>query len=428
MNEQKNAFLNEMSRLDKNVKEAAKQRNQTNEEIIKATDIIKEDTYRIINVIDRAPAIIHDINTQFEMATKLKGKDIAFLFGAAAVQTIRWMLLPEIDWDFTRLSKEERLNSNKGGKIEKDGIKDYLKDKGYSNQQIKDMLESPIKNYTWENLLIAPVPYDAMHGSKRINIAGFKEAGKELNGINHHVATWGHDPVFGWVVGPMNITSRMITFRDFQTYHVKQIGETQNQIITYQTTVGQMVEKSINNWAEDSRKLFASVAKQGLHLQSDKYTKLGLPIPFLRSQKAQELLRRGWNSAEIDRMFTKAIKNLGVIGAQFGLALIIDNLVSALHLLCYDEAVDGPIGTYGVKTHKIVCYSNMLAEAANVVYVLATKQIGKLDIGGYINLARNLIGNEKFKTEVKAKFLEQELAKQLYGEEYYFTGGLNHDS
>ena len=54
------------------------------------------------------------------------------------------------------------------------------------------------------------------------------------------------------------------------------------------------------------------------------------------------------------------------------------------------------------------------------MYVLATKDIGKLDIGGYINLAKNLIHNADFQAKMKAEFLEKELEKKLYGEAYYF--------
>ena len=419
------AFLKEMNDLQSNADQKFDVANHASKNSEQVISTIQQDTERMVGVIDRAPSMIHDINTQFEMATKLKGKDYAFLFGAAAVQVARWAFLPSIDWDFKPLSKQQRLDSAAGGRIEKTGIKERLQKEGFSRYEINDMLDNThINNYTWEKLLIATVPYDAMHGSARIKIAGFeqyKAVGKELCGANHHAATWGHDPIFGWVIGPLNITSRMITFRDFQTFHVMQVGDTFEQKITKKATNEWMLKKSIENWTEDSKKLFVSVAKQGLHLQSDKYTKYGLPIPLLKPTTAQTLLLKGWNSNEVERLFAKAFKNLGIIGAQYTLALIIDNLVSAAHLLCYDKSVDGQVSAYKVKTQKIVCYSNLLAEVANSVYVAATGQLGKLDIGGYVNLAKNLIANEKFKTEVKNEFLQKELEKRLYGEEYYFT-------
>lgn len=407
---------------NQSVKRAFKDLQQTSTEFCSATSEIQKDTMRIERVIDYAPALIHDINTQFEMATKLNKKDIAFLFGAAAIQTIRWAILPSLDLDFKKTPISERLTSAQGGQIEKKEIQKYLSKSGFTKSEITKLMSTQhIQNYTWEKLLIAPVPYDAMHGSARIEISNIKNAGVELYGKNHHVATWGHDPIWGWIIGPLNISSRMITFRDFQTFHVAQIGDTFQQQITYRASMGKMIKKSVNCWSEDSKKLFASVAKQGMHLQSDKYTKGGLPIPLLRGETAQKLLMNGWNSAEAERIFLKALKNLGVIGIQFVLSLLVDYLVRALHLLCYDESVDGSYSTYAVKTNKIVCYSNLLSEIGNGIFVVTTGQLNKLDVGGYINLAKNLLSNANFKAKVKAEFLEKELERQLYGEEYYFA-------
>ena len=87
------------------------------------------------------------------------------------------------------------MTSQQGGQIEKDGIKKYLQKEGFDEEQIQDLMQgSHINRYTWQKLLVAPVPYDAMHGSGRIAIADVKDGRKELYGKNHHVATWGHDP------------------------------------------------------------------------------------------------------------------------------------------------------------------------------------------------------------------------------------------
>ena len=419
----KNTFQNRMQTSNEQVLTATRKVQEAENKVSNAAAIIRDDARLMQKITDihYAPAIIHDINTQFENATKLKGKDIVFLFGAAAIQTVRWALAPSLDFNYKPLSPEQRMTSAQGGALEKAAIREYLEKDGFSQAEIAELMApSHIRNYSWQDLLVAPVPYDAMHGSSRIAIRGFKEAGTEIYGKNHHAATWGHDPVWGWFFGPMNITARMITFRDFQTYHVAQIGNTFNQKITYRTSVGNMIQKSVSCWSEDSKCLFVSAAKQGMHLQSDKYTKGGLPIPFLSPTTAQDLLVKGWNSAEVERLFKKTLRNLGNIGTQFILALTIDQLVKALHLLCYDDTVDGSISTYYVRSEKIVCYSSLISELANGVYVLATKDIGKLDIGGYINLAKNLIHNADFQAKMKAEFLEKELEKKLYGETYYF--------
>ena len=155
-------------------------------------------------------------------------------------------------------------------------------------------------------------------------------------------------------------------------------------------------------------------------MQSDKQTKMGLPIPLLSPQRAQQLLEKGWNSNEMERLFTKAAKDLAIIGAQFGIAIVIDQLVKALHLLCYDEVEDGSMNTYLYKSQKILCYSTGMAEIANGIYVASTRDVGKLDIGGYMNFAKNLITSIKMKNQIETEFLEKELSRKIYGDEYYW--------
>lgn len=387
-------------------------------ELANVTGTMRADNDRATKVVENSHAVIQDVHKQFEQATELKGRDVAFLMGAAAIQTARWALLPAVDWDFSKIPASERLTAQEGGKIETEGVIQELEKEGILGAEVKN--HEYIRKYTWDKLLIAPVPYDAMHGSRDIVIPGIKDAGVELYSKNHHVATWGHDPVYGWIFGPLNITSRTITFRDFQTYRVKQDGNSFNQIITTQTTPFNMIVNAVDSWSEDSRRLFASVTKQGLHLQSDKYTKTGLPIPFLNEKTAQRLMDQGWNSNEAERLLKKAAKDIGIMGAQYILALLIDQLVKALHLLCYDETKDGSITAYNLKTQKIICYSGVMAETANGIYVASTGNFGKLDIGGYVNLAKNLIQNKKFQEQVKREFLEKELYRRVYGEDYYW--------
>lgn len=403
---------------DEMMLDATVELNQSSTQLLCTTNTIQTDVERTVKVLNKAPAILHDIHTQFEMATELREKDIAFLFGATALQTARWALLPHLDLDFQKIPSSERMTAAEGAKLETAGVMEKLAENGISMDAIKD--HNFIRKYTWDKLLIAPVPYDAMHGSKNILIPGLSEIGKEIYSKNHHAATWGHDPVYGWFFGPLNITSRMITFRDFQTYHVVQEGNTFKQFITTPASPTIMLANAIESWSEDSKRLWASVVKQKLHMQSDKFTKTGLPLPFVDAETAQALLMEGWNSNELERLFAKAAKNIGIIGAQYGFALIIDQIINALHLLCYDKATDGSMGAYKLRSQKIVCYSSGLAEVANGIYVAASGDIGKLDVGGYLHFAQTLLSERKLQNQLEAEFLERELYRKVYGEDYYW--------
>jgi hypothetical protein len=59
--------------------------------------------------------------------------------------------------------------------------------------------------------------------------------------------------------------------------------------------------------SENNRRLPIAVAKQSIHLLSDKYCKTGLPIPLISAEKAQELIEKGWNSVEAAAAIKKVI-------------------------------------------------------------------------------------------------------------------------
>ena len=122
----------------------------------------------------------------------------------------------------------------------------------------------------------------------------------------------------------------------------------------------------------------------------------------------------------MERLFAKAAKNIGIIGAQYGFALIIDQIINALHLLCYDKTTDGSMGAYKLRSQKVVCYSSGLAEVANGIYVAASGDIGKLDVGGYLHFAQTLLSETKLQNQLEAEFLERELYRKVYGEDYYW--------
>ena len=122
----------------------------------------------------------------------------------------------------------------------------------------------------------------------------------------------GHDPILGWIFGTMNIASACITFCDLQTYPVIQSAwlDKWGQNIDYlnKSSVAKMVKYCINSFREDSKRIPAAVARQAIHMQSDKYTKDGLPIPLLTPDKAQKLINEGWNSNEAERLLSKVAK------------------------------------------------------------------------------------------------------------------------
>lgn len=382
---------------------------------------------RVAEVAHNAEAIIDDIDAQFARATKLNKTDIIFLFVATALQCARWILLPSLDLDFKQTPPSERWDSNKGARLERQEQKAFLKD-----HEQNAIVSSAMGYFGWNEIIGAPVPYDAMKGSEQFSILGdFSPVGTQLYGKNHHVATLGHDPLLGWIFGTMNIMSRTITMKDFSSYNVEMYDRSmvdgnlilfkdRRQYITTTppTSLPIIVGQCIHSFTEDNKRLFAAVARQGMHLASDQFTKMGLPIPMLNAARAQSLLEMGWNSAEAEKVIKKLGKNLAVVGAQAGLSILINFIVKSLHFLYFDGDVENQaeLDLYEVKTRKILSYSNAIASGSNILYVALSQDISKLDIGGIIVTIYRLISDGSFIKSIKKEFLENQWYNTVMGD------------
>lgn len=414
-----------------------------NDEILQESLELGEDKLKIYKSMGRTKlicennqTIISDIENKFLVQTKLRRKDIPFLFVAIALQTLRWMLLPSLDMNYSQISKEDRLNANdnkksgplagkkSGQRYEKPEIyKEIHKDNSkYQNEveEYRKKINGQGKyNYkSWLEILMHPVPYDAMLGSEKISIVSHNilgkvtfnsPIGKQLVGKNHHVATLGHDPVLGWIFGTLNILSSRITFCDLQTYPVIQSVQLDKwtQEIDYLNTssIGEMIIYSIESVKEDGKRLPAAIARQAIHMQSDKYTKDGLQIPLLTPDKAQKLIDSGWNSNEAERILSKILKNAGVVASQYIVAELINTIIKWVYLLMFSEE---DININKVRVEKILALSSIIAETSNIVTVAITRDISKLDIGGLISMVHQIATSKEVQLEIEMEYIRNE--------------------
>ena len=380
---------------------------------------------RVADVAHNAQTIIDDIDERFAQATKLNKLDIAFLFAATALQCARWILMPSLDLDFKQTPPNERLTSQQGAQIEKKQQKSFIDE--HQNQEI---IAGTGKYFGWNEIIGAPVPYDAMKGSEQFDILGsFSPKGTQLYGKNHHVATLGHDPILGWVFGTMNIMTRTATMKDFSSYNVEMCNpmlkegslfffQSNEQVITTQTSLPIIVGQTLHSFSEDNKRLFAAVARQGMHFASDAFTKMGLPIPMLNAMRAQDLLELGWNSTEAEKVIKQMGKNLAIVGAQAGLSILINFIVKSLHFLFFDGDPEDKMALdlYEVKTRKILSYSNAIASGSNILYCAISQNYSKLDIGGILVTIYRLITDYKFIKSIKKEFLEKQWYNEVMGD------------
>ena len=163
-------------------------------------------------------------------------------------------------------------------------------------------------------------------------------------------------------------------------------------------------------------KIALAVGKHAVHLASDAFTKMGLPIPIVNSL-----------SPELTEIMIKNGIDIYSVSRGIALAQFINLLIANVHGLFYDESIHGERKLYQVKTRKILSYSNTIASVSNVIqaafrqFVLNDPDALKsLDIGGFIVTLYRLVSDYHFIKQVKFEFLEKEFYNTVMGTEFDF--------
>ena len=408
-----------MSKYDKLKKLNSENREKSDLLMTAATSGAKEitdDVERTVYLYKNADLELESIDAQFAKLTKFDKTDVAMLMLATALQIGRWVIIGSVDVKVTEKINNSRLeHDDKAIKDKEKQLRNKYKERHSDDKHMKS------KYRDWLQLAMESVPYDITRGSAQYF---------NMQGGYHRIHTLGHDPILGWIFGVANIISDTITLDTFQSYKVEMQNGPRRWTGSYPTP--QVLLDAFESIREDNKRLPAAVFAQALHLGSDYFTKLGLPVPLLEASKytrdfAGKLYKEQYDSL----MLTKDIAKIGV---QAILAAVINMLIAAIHGLFYDPALYENRDLYEVKTRKILSYSNLIASSSNVVTVagmevaayfsenpeLAKKGFAYMDIGGYIVTMYRLITDAKFINRVKSEFLEKEWYKTVMGEEYKF--------
>lgn len=358
--------------------------------VAKTVDSIVEEDMRVAKIAENAHDIVERLNKQFEEVTKLNRTDIAFLMFATALQCVRQYILTPF---------KERLG-------DKETAEPVHKQQEKVNHRLFSEYESRGKaNWYYaplEDIIGKPgVPYDAITGSAAFSLG--------LSGNTHRFKTLGHDPLLGWIFGTANIMTNTLTTNKYLSYHVKP-----GYIISNNADTLKVMTRVFNRTIEEPVALAAAVIKQGFHLKSDSYSKVGLPIPGISSLSAETAQKVAAVGIDMGNVIT--------VGKQALEATFINYLIGCIHMLFYDATDCQNQSIYEVKTRKILMYSNLLATSSNVIVTaiasginIATGNISQvkktirfLDIGGIIVTIYRLVNDRKFIADVQKEFLEKE--------------------
>lgn len=401
--------------MAKSIKQIQTEANVTCEKTKQRLSQIESEYNRVADFAQAPEIFISDIDKKFSDATKLRGKDIPFLFLATALQVIRQYLLTKFP---------EPLDNQSAAKKVKP-LEDKLTDKYVNNKNVtREELEKFDHNRKHQyynpplaEILMCPAPFDANIGAREC------EALRGFGKLRHRGATPGHDPILGLIFGTANIATSTLTNWRMESYHIytgafgKRKGECDiftakaktSLVLTY------TADKLLNQGKEGKSVVGASLAKEIIHLKSDVYSKHSLPLPAISTISptfAGELASRGLDMA-----------NALVIGKQASYAIIINTIIAIVHGFFYNEAEKCSREQFEVRTRKILVWSNCLASLSNIIVTAISRDLKLLDIGGLAVTLYRLISDVSFIQKVKEEFIKNEIFDKITGDEYDFMKG-----
>ena len=398
--------------------------------LFKEVDAHSREEKRYIDVLHHAPEILTKITEDFETRTSLTKTDTVILMIATALQLVRIYMLPKFHEKF---EDSDRLDHN--DPIVKDmereeinDFKDKAEKKGWKTKEAsKISWKTRDQKYrTWQEIAFTiKVPYDATRHSG----AGFNE--RNMHGGQHRVKTLGHDPILGWIFGTCNILTDTITITP--EYKVGEKTIRLPYIETYNVDMGSnfcwedstptfnIFRGAYESIAEDKHRFTAATFAQGLHLASDKFTKMGLPVPFLStidSDTAYGVYKEGYDYLDLE-YDTQILRRTLKSAVQ---AILINKIIGAIHTFFYNPQKESDRKLYTVRTRKILLYSNLIATTSDVIQTAIRSACGdenaikNFDLGGFLVTLYRLISDTSFIMQVKEEFIVKEWDKILeYG-------------
>ena len=351
--------------------------------------------------INAAFSELNDINKQFSRKTSIVNKtDLSFLMVATALQVTKSLVFPYIaeKFDYGKsFNQADRMNHNDKS------IEQAHKE---ANDAFRDKHKEKHGTGHWINILYQTVPYDITRGSRALGI--------NMEGKYHRIHTLGHDPILGWLFGTANILTDCITFNNFQTNRISRVdaltGKSKMIITPEQVFMGKMFSECYDEVKADYLNLPAAIFAQAQHLKSDKYTKLGLPVPILSSINenfASKLYKENYDAL----CFARDAK---IVGASFVVSKLFDMIISLVHGMFMKADIDKNL--YEVKTRKILLISNAIATSSSIINASITKNPKNLDIGGLLNTVTHLFSDIRFIARIKKEFIENEISNRVYKE------------
>lgn len=242
--------------------------------------------------------------------------------------------------------------------------------------------------------------------------------------------------ILGWIFGVANIITDTITIcpeyglgeKRIRLPFVESYSVDMGSNFCWKENIAtwQVFNDSWESIQEDSHRLYAAIFAQGMHLASDKFTKIGLPVPFLSlldADKAYEVYRGGYDY--LDYLHDTQLLNRNSISAF--LSITINKTIGALHKLFYNPQKDFDKKLYDVRTRKIILYSNVIATTSDVVQTACQAYGGdenaleNFDFGGFLVTLYRVFTDTDTIFKIKDEFIYKEWDRIIESKDNLFN-------
>ena len=310
-----------------------------------------------------------DLEKTFKYRSLLTAWDISIIMVGAAVQSARWFILSHDKFRFTNASDADR----------------------YVDKMRRNFPSiSEIATHT--------VPYDAMQRSTNFQM-NYPGESVGLSGSNHRLNTIGHDPIFGLIFGTMNIATNNLTTSDFSNSYI-----VVNQQIDDKTSLAAVAQGSFSILKNNPAVMGAAFTKQIIHMNTDIFTTQGLPLPGVSTVSPETARFMAGNQIDVYSTSRAAM-----------LAILTNKVIEMIHRAYFDSRRDNAT-IYAARTAKVIMYSNVLSSLLNVGYAGITRDLRRLDLGGFLVTLKNLFTHRQKMRELREQFVTDMLHQHYQAE------------
>ncbi len=221
----------------------------------------------------------------------------------------------------------------------------------------------------------------------------------------------GYHPLFGWVIGVLNILTDTVTTNKMDTYSVV------NSIFEEKIHLGQKIQPLclllplVNDLGSNKDSVIAAVVRQAEVMNvtsAPKKDVVGLLKNIISEEEHNfELLDKADVVSRIIPVDLNTL-SLGGIIRDSAISAFMNKLITAVHAVHYKPEIDGDLKSFSVRTYKIIAISSAVAASVNSLPAFVTEDYTKVDMSGIIMALIAVFNSAKFWIQAKADYLVSE--------------------